>query len=89
MAPQPSISKFLPRALSHPCATPVPPFATPVLPLCHACATPVLVMLASIMLRLRHTEVELILLTAVECAKSWLVSSSKYQTSACLLGASY
>ena len=68
VAPQPSISKFLHRALSHPCATPVPPFATPVLPLCHACATPVLVMLASIMLRLKHTEVELILLTVDECA---------------------
>lgn len=38
------------------------------LPLCHACATPVLVMLASIMLRLKHTEVELILLTVDECA---------------------
>ena len=46
----------------------MPPFATPVLPLCHACATPVLVMLASIMLRLKHTEVELILLTVDECA---------------------
>ena len=33
MALEPSISKFLPTALSHPCATPLPP-------LCHPCAIP-------------------------------------------------
>jgi len=45
MALKPSISKFMPSALSHPCATPVPPLchpsATLVPPLCHPCATPV------------------------------------------------
>lgn len=39
MAPQPSISKFLPRALSHPCATPVPPLCHPLPPRCYPCAT--------------------------------------------------
>jgi len=54
MALKPSISKFLPTALSHLCATPVPPLCqlTPLTPLTPL--NPVLVMLASMMLRLTH-----------------------------------